>query len=189
MKRALFRASQAGHPVSRHSPFRTAVGIERPDHCAVPGSGRAPPRAHAGAPGSRIRGEHGAAIMGGLAGEGLGAPVEGVPPRASVRCRNTGSADARCVRRGAGSRQPIRRWPVTASARRAPPAAAGRGPLLCRRAPHALVVDRKTPRKPDGVWDGILRQGRFRYLWKTMEKPPSAKTGSCGWRSPCSASS
>ena len=122
MERALFRASQAGHPTSRHSPFRTAVGMERPDRCAVPGSGRAPPRAHAGAPGSRIRGEHGAAIMGGLTGEGLGAPAEGVPPRASVRCRNTGSADARCERRGAGSRQPIRQWPVTTSARRAPPA-------------------------------------------------------------------
>ena len=107
MKRVLFRASQAGRPMSRHSPFRTAVGIKRPDRCAVPGSGRVPPLAHAGAPGSRIRGEHGAAIMGGLAGEGLGALAEGVPPGASVRCRNTGSADARCVRRGAARRSKL----------------------------------------------------------------------------------
>lgn len=152
MKRALFRASQAGDPTPRHSPL-TAVGMARPDRCAVSGSRRAPPRAHGGAPGSRVRGAHGAAIMGGLPGEGLGALAEGVPPRTSVRCRNTGSADARCARHGAGSRQLIRRWPVKASARRAPPLRPpGRSAcVLARVSAFLSTIDTPTRNRQDHV--------------------------------------
>lgn len=40
---------------------------------------------HAGAPGSQLRGKHGIRIMGGLAGEGPGALVEGAQPRVGSR--------------------------------------------------------------------------------------------------------